>query len=609
MSTYSLQSPPGAPPGPGQGMQPRLTSIVRPAAYYVRAPAPAVQVQVAGAPRPPGGPGVPGAAPLPRPVRWSVAPGTVTSPLAGHPGMPVVRPVPVVPKQPIPAVPAGVQALRPVNATSPVPVPQPGPAAPVHPLQVLGQSLAVAQAPAQAEQEPETSEETRPESEASSATSPRSAPSPAGATASPPTDSPNDVKTPEPTGTPKGQPVPAVEELRSKKVAAESNSDTKPAEEPRDSSCTKSARHRDQPALAVLAAAFAAGTADDVHLQRGFAADVRKLELPEAGLYPDIEDMGSAEWPTWVDSTAEDTGRGGAIAFVPSSVRSDSHCIYFVHGGGFEYGSPLEDGYDSLCSRIAAGSGLVVVCPDHPLSGESRPFKAPEIIDVLLKGLRWLLRFDPVTKERRKAPPKLIVAGDSAGATQALSIALRALEQDDTELTASLCGLVLISPWLDLSCGSHTYVSNAYAEEGDTGDLAFREHADDNRASFRRMAMTYTGSSGLLKDATFSPYWLVRNLESDLVAKLAKLPMWICAGAAETLSGEVLDFAQRLRGKVPIEAWLHEGMFHDWVMYTTDHPMPSKDAAMNNMFDFIARIRGTSFNTANGIHYYIDEWE
>ncbi|CAE7742561.1 ubr3, partial [Symbiodinium necroappetens] len=316
MSTYSLQSPPGAPPGPGQGLQKRLTSVVRPAAhpgsvpYYVRAPAPAVQVQVAGAPRPGGpgvGPGVPGvaqsAAPLPRPVRWSVAPGTVTSPLAGHPGMPVVRPVPVVPKQPIPAAPAVVQAPRPVNAANPVPVPQPGH---VHPLQVLGQSLAVAQAPAQAEQEPETSEETRPESEASSTTSPRSAPSPAGATASPPTDSPNDLKTPEPTGTPKGQPVPAVEELQSKKVAAESNSDTKPAEKPRDSSCTKSARHRDQPALAVLAAAFAAGTADDVHLQRGFAADVRKLELPEAGLYPDIEDMGSAEWPTWVDSTAED---------------------------------------------------------------------------------------------------------------------------------------------------------------------------------------------------------------------------------------------------------------------------------------------------------------
>ena len=31
--------------------------------------------------------------------------------------------------------------------------------------------------------------------------------------------------------------------------------------------------------------------------------------------------------------------------------------MYFVHGGGFEWGSPLEDGYDSLCSRIAEGSG------------------------------------------------------------------------------------------------------------------------------------------------------------------------------------------------------------------------------------------------------------
>ena len=67
------------------------------------------------------------------------------------------------------------------------------------------------------------------------------------------------------------------------------------------------------------------------------------------------------------------------------------------------------------------------------------------------------------------------MAGDSAGATQVrgqhgvlsmdlcaldlkvLSIALRALAQEDLELTACIGGLVLISPWLDLSCGSHTY--------------------------------------------------------------------------------------------------------------------------------------------------------
>ena len=60
-----------------------------------------------------------------------------------------------------------------------------------------------------------------------------------------------------------------------------------------------------------------------------------------------------------------------------------------------------------------------MVCPDHPLSGEDRAFKAPEIMAALLKGLRWLLRFDPISKARRKEVPRIVLAGDSAGATQA----------------------------------------------------------------------------------------------------------------------------------------------------------------------------------------------
>lgn len=36
---------------------------------------------------------------------------------------------------------------------------------------------------------------------------------------------------------------------------------------------------------------------------------------------------------------------------------SASPGIFFVHGGGFEWGGPREDGYDSLCSRLASGSG------------------------------------------------------------------------------------------------------------------------------------------------------------------------------------------------------------------------------------------------------------
>lgn len=49
----------------------------------------------------------------------------------------------------------------------------------------------------------------------------------------------------------------------------------------------------------------------------------------------------------------------------------------------------------------------------------------------VVSGLRWLVRFDPVSKERRKEDsehPEIILAGDSAGATQAYNILQLAVE-------------------------------------------------------------------------------------------------------------------------------------------------------------------------------------
>lgn len=121
----------------------------------------------------------------------------------------------------------------------------------------------------------------------------------------------------------------------------------------------------------------------------------------------------------------------------------------------------LVQSWQSLVREIMLSSsslaGQIVVCPDHPLSGNDRPFKAPAIIETLAKGrglakltacntqrnaynmvqlqhlqhhcksqrglttrgLRWLVRFDPMTKERRKDAPQIVLCGDSAGATQA----------------------------------------------------------------------------------------------------------------------------------------------------------------------------------------------
>jgi len=232
-------------------------------------------------------------------------------------------------------------------------------------------------------------------------------------------------------------------------------------------------------------------------------------------------------------------------------------------------------------------------------------------MDSLVRSLRWLVRFDPVSQQPRTGAfkPKVIIAGDSAGGSQALSLLLLILA--DSELLEVTKGVLLISPWLDLACGSHTYVSNTFCSETLNGDIAFRHSPDENRAAFKKGGLTYVGSEALLQDCRYSPYNLARG--GELLERLAatKVPIWMCMGGAETLSGEVLDFTQRLKDKISIEMWLHEAMFHDWIMYTSDHPFPSKDKAMRNIFDFIGRIccAGDGLPVLNpGIHYYIDEW-
>merc|ERR1712060_405890 len=56
------------------------------------------------------------------------------------------------------------------------------------------------------------------------------------------------------------------------------------------------------------------------------------------------------------------------------------------------------------------------------------------------------------------------------------------------------------------------------------------------------------------------------------------------------LAGEVLDFTQKMRGKLPWEVWLHEAMFHCWMLHRTNIPFPSKDAAIKSAIDFMCRI-------------------
>lgn len=385
---------------------------------------------------------------------------------------------------------------------------------------------------------------------------------------------------------------------------------------------TVQTRRKEQPALSEMIESFVrgGGPADS-----NTAEGIRVGAILPNSVVPDSYSGGTEAWMVWLDH--DGSQRGGALVIMPQENRMPGACIFFIHGGAFEGGSSHDQSTVALCSRLAKHTGAAVVCPDHLLSGSGRPFQAQQILEQLENDILWLLEYDPVTKDKRSSPAKILLAGDSSGGTQAMSLLIRLAEHEKPEVLSAIRGCATISPWLDLSCGSPTYVSNAFAKEGLTGDVMFRDPAGQNRAVFRDCAMTYVGSEEELTNPSFSPYWLSKGSLSEqhsmALKRLqeAQVPVWACIGAAETLSGEVLDFAARLEKELPLEVWLHEGVFHVWPLFNSSQPFQTKEVALSNLEEFVRKamedksfdlmdlVRGKSSAARRGIHYFIDEWQ
>lgn len=142
--------------------------------------------------------------------------------------------------------------------------------------------------------------------------------------------------------------------------------------------------------------------------------------------------------------------------------------ILFCHGGGFQIGSVRS--HASLMSRLAAASGVPVLGFDYRLAPEHR---FPAAAEDCFSAYRALLA-------RGHDARQIILAGDSAGGSLALGIALQARDQG-LPLPA---GIVLISPWLDLKLRGESYLTRAGLDIFSKPD------------QLRTMARTYLGRSG-----------------------------------------------------------------------------------------------------------------
>ena len=108
--------------------------------------------------------------------------------------------------------------------------------------------------------------------------------------------------------------------------------------------------------------------------------------------------------------------------------KSPEALVVYFHGGGFAIGN-LES-HHAICMEICANTGLDVLAVDYRLSPEHP----------------WPAHFDDALAVVDALGEKIILAGDSAGATLAAAVTLKRREQ--------IHGHVLIYPWLDVP-GEH----------------------------------------------------------------------------------------------------------------------------------------------------------
>lgn len=121
------------------------------------------------------------------------------------------------------------------------------------------------------------------------------------------------------------------------------------------------------------------------------------------------------------------------------------YIILYCHGGGYSTGSKIYA--RTLTTKLALSTSMDVLSFDYRLAPEN-PY--PAAIEDAMKAWNYLMLLGYGARD-------VIVAGDSAGGNLALSLVLK-LKEENRILPR---GLVLMSPWTDLTSSGKSYETQA----------------------------------------------------------------------------------------------------------------------------------------------------
>ena len=225
------------------------------------------------------------------------------------------------------------------------------------------------------------------------------------------------------------------------------------------------------------------------------------------------------------------------------------YVILYCHGGGYSAGSCIYA--RTLTSKLAMSTAMDVLCFDYRLAPE-HPY--PAAIEDAVRVWDYLMLLGYGARD-------VIVAGDSAGGNLALALV------NKLKATGRLLprGLVLMSPWTDLTCSGKTHETKA-----DVDPVLDAEYL--NRARF-----AYAGEQDMT-DPMISP----------IFGDFKGFPStYIQVGDNEMLYSDATKLHRKMASaKVSVRFDHYEGMWHVFQM----SPIKKAYAAMDKIAEFIFDI-------------------
>jgi epsilon-lactone hydrolase len=228
----------------------------------------------------------------------------------------------------------------------------------------------------------------------------------------------------------------------------------------------------------------------------------------------------------------------------------EDRAILYLHGGGYNFGSP--DTHRELAACISMASSASVLLLDYHLAPE-HPF--PAALEDAVFAYRWLLK-------NGFTGGKIALAGDSAGGGLAIATSISLRDEGNPPSSSIAC----ISPWTDLEM---------------SGDSIKTHAAIDpmlNLRSMELMASNYIGGND------------PRNpLISPIYADLEGIPpTLIHVGTDEMLLDDSTRIAERAKNAgVDLTLKIYDKMWHVW--HLNARFMPEAKNAVKEFGSFIRR--------------------